>query len=171
MSTSHQFSPVFLVLYIILFPIGIHAQQKFPEDFYRRDEGPARFPTSTRPGRHAFSVGPGTDFGPIIYEDSSPITQAPDEYVRGTAALQADIDYKYLNNDSFSSNSPHGDRAIPQKCWYKSNEYDCGLSVSCVFQGAKPMDLCSGGMIWSCCVPRDRVDHVDDNLGALGNDV
>ncbi|XP_066939876.1 uncharacterized protein [Macrobrachium rosenbergii] len=61
--------------------------------------------------------------------------------------------------------------AIPQKCWYKSNEYDCGLSVSCVFQGSKPMDLCSGGMIWSCCVPRDKVDHVDHNLGAVGNDV
>ncbi|XP_047491641.1 uncharacterized protein LOC125040899 isoform X2 [Penaeus chinensis] len=60
--------------------------------------------------------------------------------------------------------------AIPQKCWYKSNQYDCGLSVSCVFQGAKPVDLCSGGMIWSCCVPRDKVDHVDQNLGAIGND-
>nr|XP_053634339.1 uncharacterized protein LOC128689868 [Cherax quadricarinatus] len=61
--------------------------------------------------------------------------------------------------------------AIPQKCWYKSNQYDCGLSVSCVFQGSKPVDLCSGGMIWSCCVPRNKVDAVDENLGAIGNDV
>ncbi|XP_071530785.1 uncharacterized protein [Panulirus ornatus] len=61
--------------------------------------------------------------------------------------------------------------AIPQKCWYKSNQYDCGLSVSCVFQGSKPIDLCSGGMIWSCCVPRNKVDVVDQNLGSIGDDV
>ncbi|XP_042239728.1 serine proteinase stubble-like isoform X4 [Homarus americanus] len=61
--------------------------------------------------------------------------------------------------------------AIPQNCWYKSNQYDCGLSVSCVFQGSKPMDLCSGGMIWTCCVPRNKIDSVDENLGAIGNDV
>ncbi|XP_045118699.1 serine proteinase stubble-like isoform X5 [Portunus trituberculatus] len=61
--------------------------------------------------------------------------------------------------------------AIPQTCWYKSNQYDCGLSVSCVFQGSKPIDLCSGGMIWSCCVPRDKVDIVDHSVGAIGNDV
>ncbi|XP_045118694.1 serine proteinase stubble-like isoform X2 [Portunus trituberculatus] len=60
---------------------------------------------------------------------------------------------------------------IPQTCWYKSNQYDCGLSVSCVFQGSKPIDLCSGGMIWSCCVPRDKVDIVDHSVGAIGNDV
>ncbi|KAK8404095.1 hypothetical protein O3P69_000269 [Scylla paramamosain] len=62
-------------------------------------------------------------------------------------------------------------RAIPQTCWYKSNQYECGLSVSCVFQGSKPIDLCSGGMIWSCCVPRDKVDVVDHSVGAIGNDV
>ncbi|XP_063840770.1 serine proteinase stubble-like isoform X7 [Scylla paramamosain] len=61
--------------------------------------------------------------------------------------------------------------SIPQTCWYKSNQYECGLSVSCVFQGSKPIDLCSGGMIWSCCVPRDKVDVVDHSVGAIGNDV
>ena len=29
------------------------------------------------------------------------------------------------------------------------------------------MDLCNGGMIWSCCVDRDKVDFVDPNLGAV----
>ncbi|XP_050693232.1 serine proteinase stubble-like isoform X6 [Eriocheir sinensis] len=61
--------------------------------------------------------------------------------------------------------------AFPQKCWYKSNQYDCGFSVSCVFQGSKPLNLCSGGMIWSCCVPRNKVDVVDLSVGAIGNDV
>lgn len=41
---------------------------------------------------------------------------------------------------------------IPQTCRYKSKKYECGLSISCVLSGGKPMDLCSGGMIWSCCV-------------------
>jgi len=38
--------------------------------------------------------------------------------------------------------------------------YGCGLSVTCVLQGSKPMDLCNGGMIWSCCVPRERVNEI-----------
>ena len=29
------------------------------------------------------------------------------------------------------------------------------------------MDLCNGGMIWSCCVDREKVDFVDPNLGAV----
>ena len=29
------------------------------------------------------------------------------------------------------------------------------------------MDLCNGGMIWSCCVDRDKVDFVDPELGAV----
>lgn len=46
---------------------------------------------------------------------------------------------------------------IPQTCWYNGNKFDCGLSISCVLEGGKPVDLCSGGMIWSCCVSRDKV--------------
>lgn len=41
---------------------------------------------------------------------------------------------------------------IPQTCKYRSKKYECGLSISCILGGGKPMDLCSGGMIWSCCV-------------------
>lgn len=48
-------------------------------------------------------------------------------------------------------------QVVPNHCWYSGVQYDCGLSLSCVFAGAKAMDLCNGGMIWSCCVPRDRV--------------
>ena len=29
------------------------------------------------------------------------------------------------------------------------------------------MDLCSGGMIWSCCVDREKVDYIDPTLGAI----
>ena len=46
---------------------------------------------------------------------------------------------------------------VPNFCWYSGAQYECGLSLSCVFAGAKAMDLCNGGMIWSCCVPRDRI--------------
>ena len=46
---------------------------------------------------------------------------------------------------------------VPNYCWYANDRYECGLSLSCVFSGAKALDLCNGGMIWSCCVPRDRV--------------
>lgn len=48
-------------------------------------------------------------------------------------------------------------QVVPNHCWYQGNKYECGLSLSCVFSGAKAMDLCNGGMIWSCCVPRDKV--------------
>ncbi|XP_015374911.1 PREDICTED: serine proteinase stubble-like isoform X1 [Diuraphis noxia] len=48
-------------------------------------------------------------------------------------------------------------KMIPQTCWYNSNKFDCGLSISCVLEGGKPVDLCSGGMIWSCCVSRDKI--------------
>ncbi|XP_025207415.1 uncharacterized protein LOC112603172 isoform X3 [Melanaphis sacchari] len=48
-------------------------------------------------------------------------------------------------------------KMIPQTCWYNSNKFDCGLSISCMLEGGKPVDLCSGGMIWSCCVSRDKI--------------
>ncbi|XP_066939898.1 serine proteinase stubble-like isoform X3 [Macrobrachium rosenbergii] len=154
-------------------------QQKFPEDFYGNPGGGLGtpdvdyFPSNS----NEYSLGPGHDFGPVIFENSPLIAQEPDEFIHGDEPFHSNLDFRFLygslNNGSHPSGTKHhdGDRAIPQKCWYKSNEYDCGLSVSCVFQGSKPMDLCSGGMIWSCCVPRDKVDHVDHNLGAVGNDV
>eukprot|EP00094_Tigriopus_californicus_P003924 TCALIF_03778-PA protein Name:"Similar to Sb Serine proteinase stubble (Drosophila melanogaster)" AED:0.60 eAED:0.60 QI:0/0.57/0.37/0.75/0.57/0.75/8/0/595 len=47
---------------------------------------------------------------------------------------------------------------VPNFCWYRGHKYECGLSLSCVFGGNKALDLCNGGMIWSCCVPRSEVD-------------
>ncbi|XP_064112642.1 serine proteinase stubble-like isoform X2 [Macrobrachium nipponense] len=167
-----------LVIYMIPFSSAV-PQQKFPEDFYGKPGGGIGTPdTDYFPSTsNEYSHGPGHDFGPVIFENSPLITQEPDEFIHGDEPFHSNLDFRFLygslNNGSYPSDTKHhdGDRAIPQKCWYKSNEYDCGLSVSCVFQGSKPMDLCSGGMIWSCCVPRDKVDHVDHNLGAIGNDV
>ncbi|GLV44677.1 uncharacterized protein CBL_20588 [Carabus blaptoides fortunei] len=58
---------------------------------------------------------------------------------------------------------------IPQTCRYKGSKYECGLSISCVLGGGRPLDLCSGGMIWACCVDRDtqRPQHTDQ--GTLHN--
>ncbi|GAB6023519.1 hypothetical protein CHUAL_008294 [Chamberlinius hualienensis] len=43
---------------------------------------------------------------------------------------------------------------VPQHCYYRGGLYACGLGISCVFQGSRPLDLCSGGLLWSCCVPK-----------------
>ena len=51
---------------------------------------------------------------------------------------------------------------IPQTCRYKGRKFECGLSISCVLGGGKPIDLCSGGMIWSCCIDRDFVDEPEE---------
>ncbi|PNF43458.1 hypothetical protein B7P43_G10806 [Cryptotermes secundus] len=60
---------------------------------------------------------------------------------------------------------------IPQTCWYNSFKFDCGLSISCVLAGGKPLDLCSGGLLWSCCVSRDKIhtNQQEPNVGALEN--
>ncbi|KOB79465.1 Serine protease [Operophtera brumata] len=51
---------------------------------------------------------------------------------------------------------------IPQSCRYRGARYPCGLSISCVMGGGKPLDLCSGGMIWACCVDRDTTERPYD---------
>ncbi|XP_020291418.1 uncharacterized protein LOC109858505 isoform X1 [Pseudomyrmex gracilis] len=48
-------------------------------------------------------------------------------------------------------------RMIPQSCKYKGAKFECGLSISCVLGGGRPVDLCSGGLIWSCCVDDDDI--------------
>ena len=46
--------------------------------------------------------------------------------------------------------------------------------MSCVFSGAKAMDLCNGGMVWSCCVPNhlvaDDVINVRDDTSTIYED-
>ncbi|XP_065216276.1 phenoloxidase-activating factor 3-like isoform X2 [Planococcus citri] len=49
-------------------------------------------------------------------------------------------------------------KVIPQTCWYNGNTFDCSLSISCIIDGGKPLDLCSGGLIWSCCITPDKVN-------------
>jgi hypothetical protein len=54
---------------------------------------------------------------------------------------------------------------VPNHCWYRGEKYDCALSLTCAISGRKSMDLCNGGLIWTCCVDRDKVDRVDPELG------
>eukprot|EP00096_Caligus_rogercresseyi_P003780 TRINITY_DN1737_c0_g1_i1.p1 TRINITY_DN1737_c0_g1~~TRINITY_DN1737_c0_g1_i1.p1 ORF type:complete len:423 (+),score=81.10 TRINITY_DN1737_c0_g1_i1:273-1541(+) len=64
---------------------------------------------------------------------------------------------------------PAGLTLIPNHCWYRGKQYECGLSLSCAIGGKKSMDLCNGGMLWTCCVDRDQIDKIDPNLGAISN--
>ncbi|KAI1280728.1 Serine proteinase stubble [Halotydeus destructor] len=43
--------------------------------------------------------------------------------------------------------------SFPRSCTHEGESYQCGLSMYCRVQGMKPLDLCSGGTLWSCCVP------------------
>ncbi|XP_045461085.1 serine proteinase stubble isoform X3 [Harmonia axyridis] len=64
---------------------------------------------------------------------------------------------------------------IPQSCRFRGVKYECGLSISCVVGGGRPLDLCSGGMIWACCVDRDAdepqqtTNHHQSDVGVLNN--
>ncbi|RLU27383.1 hypothetical protein DMN91_001187 [Ooceraea biroi] len=62
-------------------------------------------------------------------------------------------------------------RMIPQTCKYKGAKFECGLSISCVLGGGRPVDLCSGGLIWSCCVDDDDIPEKvpRPNAGLLQN--
>ncbi|KAL9913686.1 trypsin isoform 5-T5 [Glossina fuscipes fuscipes] len=58
---------------------------------------------------------------------------------------------------------------IPQTCRYRGKKFECGLSISCVLSGGKPVDLCSGGMIWSCCVDKEFNEEINTNAGQVNN--
>ncbi|XP_047103162.1 serine proteinase stubble-like isoform X2 [Schistocerca piceifrons] len=62
-------------------------------------------------------------------------------------------------------------KMIPQTCWYRNTKFDCGLSISCVLAGGKPLDLCSGGLIWSCCVSHDKITPKPDHSAAVLHNV
>ena len=74
-------------------------------------------------------------------------------------------------NSFFDSGGPSVDSGsenlgiVPNHCWYRGEKYDCALSLTCAISGKKSMDLCNGGLIWTCCVDRDKVDRVDPDLG------
>jgi len=56
---------------------------------------------------------------------------------------------------------------VPSFCWYRGEKFDCGLSITCAIQGKKSMDMCNGGLVWTCCVSREAVDRSDPKLGAV----
>ncbi|XP_012230911.1 uncharacterized protein [Linepithema humile] len=62
-------------------------------------------------------------------------------------------------------------RMIPQTCKYKGAKFECSLSISCVLGGGRPVDLCSGGLIWSCCVDDDDIPEKipQPSVGLLQN--
>ncbi|KAL0809698.1 hypothetical protein ABMA28_011212 [Loxostege sticticalis] len=60
-------------------------------------------------------------------------------------------------------------KMIPQTCRYRGSRYPCGLSISCVLGGGKPLDLCSGGMIWACCVDRDTTERPSEIAPVVHN--
>lgn len=64
---------------------------------------------------------------------------------------------------------PTGVNLVPNNCWYRGNKYECALSITCAVQGQKSLDLCNGGLIWTCCVDRDQIDRVDPDLGKLSD--
>lgn len=68
------------------------------------------------------------------------------------------------------SNSGEGGLSlVPNHCWYRGNKYTCGLSITCAISGKKSVDLCNGGLVWSCCVDRDQIDRVDPKLGLISD--
>uniref|UniRef100_A0A182F5Z0 Peptidase S1 domain-containing protein n=1 Tax=Anopheles albimanus TaxID=7167 RepID=A0A182F5Z0_ANOAL len=76
-----------------------------------------------------------------------------------------------FNSEDFGQNSIIEllGRMIPQTCRHKGRKFECGLSLSCVLGGGKPLDLCSGGMIWSCCIDREFAPEGDPEQGAVHN--
>ncbi|XP_012248479.1 uncharacterized protein LOC100740075 isoform X2 [Bombus impatiens] len=80
-------------------------------------------------------------------------------------------DHRGHNNDLQNGLMDMLGRMIPQTCTYKGTTFDCGLSISCVLGGGRPVDLCSGGLIWSCCVDDDDIpDKVPrPTIGLLQN--
>jgi len=60
----------------------------------------------------------------------------------------------------FSSVINNIKKVVQQKCYYKQKQYTCGLKLSCTLSaGKKPMDLCNGGPMWTCCVPQSAINE------------
>ena len=47
--------------------------------------------------------------------------------------------------------------AFPQKCHYQSETHHCTFGITCWMSGHRPLDLCNGGIFWSCCVPFETI--------------
>lgn len=68
-----------------------------------------------------------------------------------------------------SGPAPGAVNLVPNNCWYRGEKYECALSLTCAIQGRKSLDLCNGGLIWTCCVDRDKIDRIDPELGKLSD--
>ncbi|XP_072937479.1 anionic trypsin isoform X3 [Epargyreus clarus] len=60
-------------------------------------------------------------------------------------------------------------KMIPQSCRFRGARFSCGLSISCVMNGGKPLDLCSGGLIWACCVDKDTTERPSEIAPVVHN--
>lgn len=76
--------------------------------------------------------------------------------------------YTNISNKHFNCIILYPLAVIPQTCKYKGRRFECGLSISCVLAGGKPVDSCSGGMIWSCCVDKD-LHQESTSMGLVQN--
>ena len=43
------------------------------------------------------------------------------------------------NTMLMNSNHAFSPLVVPNHCWFQGHQYECGLSLSCVFSGSKPM--------------------------------
>jgi len=59
--------------------------------------------------------------------------------------------------------------SVPNYCWYKGHQYKCGLSFSCILGGHTSLDLCNGGMLWTCCVANILNSSMNTNFFVLQN--
>ncbi|KAF0301552.1 Serine proteinase stubble [Amphibalanus amphitrite] len=114
-----------------------------------------------RPDSEAFfTPAYGTDepsgYGPAVY--APPVRRRRPYRHHRPSINHFDDDNGHRDYHDDSSRNTIHQPVIPQKCSYRGSQYDCGVSVGCVLRGRKAIDLCDGGMVWSCCVPRDVAD-------------
>lgn len=43
---------------------------------------------------------------------------------------------------------------IQPYCEFEGKQYNCGLSLACTLAGGVTKDLCNGGPLWQCCLPK-----------------
>lgn len=43
---------------------------------------------------------------------------------------------------------------IPSTCTHEGVKHNCKISFLCVLDGGTPLDHCSGGDVWSCCIEK-----------------
>ncbi|KAI9565703.1 putative serine proteise stubble [Daphnia sinensis] len=62
-------------------------------------------------------------------------------------------------------------RLIQPNCEYKGVKYNCGLSLACTLAGGVTKDLCNGGPLWQCCVPKsaDNANTVQTPVFSLND--